>query len=183
MAWMTMGSERFTIRPASPDEIDEAVDIDDDACTLFDTVGFQDDLGPQHPFKQAERARWLHAAREGSAFFAISRAGSAVGLLVLTFVDGQRYVEQLSVRRAVMRQGIGRHLLRYAIEWAAGEPLWLTTYAQVPWNQEFYEGADFRVIPESQCPAGIVAILDDQRRWLPAPEKRVAMRRSSSADA
>ncbi|MGZ3441423.1 MAG: hypothetical protein ACXVDD_18015, partial [Polyangia bacterium] len=96
--WMTMGSERFTIRPASPDEIDEAVDIDDDACTLFDTVGFQDDLGPQHPFKQAERARWLHAAREGSAFFAISRAGSAVGLLVLTFVDGQRYVEQLSVR-------------------------------------------------------------------------------------
>src|ERR1041384_5245290 len=34
-----------------------------------------------------------------------------------------------------MRQGLGRRLLRRAIEWAGREPLWLTTYAHIPWNR------------------------------------------------
>lgn len=76
-----------------------------------------------------------------------------------------------------MRQGIGRCLVRQSIEWAADKPLWLTTYAHVPWNRPFYEREGFEVVPATDCPAGIVAILDEQRRWLPAPEHRVAMRR------
>jgi ribosomal protein S18 acetylase RimI-like enzyme len=76
-----------------------------------------------------------------------------------------------------MRQGIGRRLLERAIEWAGGESLWLTTYAHIPWNRPFYERHGFVTIPESACPPGIVAILDDQRKALPAPHQRIAMRR------
>jgi GNAT superfamily N-acetyltransferase len=172
-----MRFEPITIRPASPDAIDEAVAIDEDACTLFDTVGLDEDLPPEHPFARAERARWLQSARDGLAFFAVSPDGAAIGLLVLAFVDGERYVEQLSVRRIAMGRRIGRRLLRHAVEWAAGEPLWLTTYSHVPWNRQLYERAGFMVVSEERCPVGIIEILDEQRRWLPAPDQRIAMRR------
>jgi GNAT superfamily N-acetyltransferase len=163
-----------TIRPASPDEIDEAVAIDDDACRLFATVGLDLEIGPDHPFAQAERARWLAAMKEGSAYFAES--STTVGLLVLGVVEGARYVEQLSVRMGAMRRGIGRALLKHAIAWADREPLWLTTYAHVRWNRAYYEQHGFVLVPEQECPRGIVATLDEERQWLPAPAQRIAMR-------
>jgi len=95
-------------------------------------------------------------------------------------IDGAPYLEQLSIRRTAMRQGLGRRLLQHAIAWAGDEPLWLTTYGHIPWNRPFYERHGFVIVPESACPPGMVAILDDQRRALPAPEERIAMRRISS---
>ena len=164
---------RLTIWRAAPHELDEAVAIDDDACALFATVGLHLDLPPDHPFSRAERARWLAAMREGLAWLAETPA--TAGLLVLGTIDGIRCVDQLSVRRAAMRQGIGRLLLARAIEWAQGDDLWLTTYAHVPWNRAYYERHGFVVVPEARCPAGIVAALGEQRRWLPEPGQRIAM--------
>jgi GNAT superfamily N-acetyltransferase len=111
--------------------------------------------------------------------------GRPVGLLVMDRIAlaakpmtfGAPYLEQLSIRRTAMRQGIGRLLLERAIEWAGGEPLWLTTYAHIPWNRPFCERHGVVTIPESACPTGVVAILDDQRQALPAPHERIAMRR------
>jgi GNAT superfamily N-acetyltransferase len=170
-------STPMVIRPASAEEIDEIVAIDDDACALYERAGLHIDLNPEHPFARSEWARWTQAAREGNAFFAEGLGARAVGLLVMGRVDGAPYLEQLSVRTNAMRQGIGTRLLTRAIERAAGEALWLTTYAHLPWNRPFYERAGFAVIPESQCPKGIVEILEEQRRWLPAPRERIAMRR------
>jgi len=48
-------SEAPTIRRASPNEIDEMVSIDVDACTLFTEAGVDADLGPEHPYSIAER--------------------------------------------------------------------------------------------------------------------------------
>jgi hypothetical protein len=98
-------------------------------------------------------------------------------MLVMGFVDDAPHLEQLSVRRVAMRRGIGRRLLARAIEWSAHRPLWLTTYAHLPWNRPFYESVGFAVVPEPACPPSIVQILDEQRRWLPAPAERIAMRR------
>jgi len=169
----------ITIRPISPERIGEAVAIDDDACTLFATVGVHLDMSPDHPFARAEYARWTQAAQDGAAFLAERTGGPAVGLLVLGRVDGVPYLDQLSVRTAAMRQGIGRRLVWYAIAWAAGADLWLTTYAHVPWNRSYYERLGFAVVPEPQCRDGIRAILAEQQRWLPAPEQRVAMLRTA----
>jgi GNAT superfamily N-acetyltransferase len=165
------------IRPASPDELDEIVAIDDDACALFQQAGLSITLDPQHPFTQAERACWARAARAGTAFLAGPPGGRALGVLVMDTIDGAPYLEQLSVRTTAMRRGLGRRLLTHAIEWAAGEALWLATYSHLPWNRPFYESAGFAVIPESRCPGWMVEILAEQRRWLPAPGERVAMRR------
>ena len=170
-------SDSLLIRQASPDEIDEMVSIDVDACTLYEQAGLDADLGPEHPYSIAERACWTRCARQGNAFVAGPPDARPVGLLVMDRIDGAPYLEQLSVRRAAMGQGLGRHLLARAIEWAGREPLWLTTYAHIPWNRPFYERHGFVTIPESACPPGILAILEDQRGALPAPDQRIAMRR------
>ncbi len=165
----------FTVQRLCPANIDVALAIDDDASVLFDTVGLHIEMGPAHPFALEERARWTRAAQNGTAFVAVRPGGPALGLLVLGRVDALPYLDQLSVRRSAMRQGVGRRLLAFALEWAAREELWLTTYAHVPWNRRYYERADFTVMPEGQCPPGILEILAEQRRWLPAPDQRIAM--------
>jgi GNAT superfamily N-acetyltransferase len=169
-------SDDIEIRRAAPDEIEEMVAIDVDACTLYVEAGLDADLGPDHPYSIAERACWTRCASEGNASLAARPGARPVGLLVLDRVDGTPYLEQLSIRRVAMRQGLGRRLLERAIEWAGGEPLWLTTYGHIPWNRPFYERHGFVTIPEPECPPWVVAILEEQRRALPAPEERVAMR-------
>lgn len=167
----------LSLHTLPPEAIDEGIAIDDDACTLYSTVGVHFDIPPDHPFALSEYARWTQAARDGLAFVA-RRGEVAQALLVLGHVDGSPYLEQLSVRTSAMRQGLGRLLVRYSIAWAADAALWLTTYAHVPWNRPFYESEGFEVVPEREWTTGIAAIISEQRRWLPAPEQRVAMRRN-----
>lgn len=124
--------EGVVIRKASPDEIDEMVAIDVDASSLYVEAGLDADLGPAHPYSVAERACWTRCAQAGNAFLAERASDGPVGLLVMDRIDGLAYLEQLSIRRVAMRQGLGRQLLALAVEWAAREPLWLTTYAHLP---------------------------------------------------
>jgi N-acetylglutamate synthase-like GNAT family acetyltransferase len=95
-------------------------------------------------------------------------------------LDGEPYLDQLAVRIAAMRQGLGRDLLARSADWGravGGSALWLTTYAHLSFNQPYYERHGFAVIAESACGAGIRHHLDEQRRNLPLPDQRVAMRR------
>jgi len=175
-----MAHEIF-IRRASPDDLAEVIAIDEDACELYRQADIHLDFAPDHPFAVAERADWARAAHAGDVFLAGPAGAPPVGLLVMMRVDGAPYLEQLSVRMRAQKQGVGRRLLMRAIDWAPGEPLWLTTYAHLPWNRPFYERHGFAVVPEPECPPGMLAILEDQRRWLPRPEQRIAMRRAATS--
>ena len=168
-----------TIVPASASDGHTLRAIDDDACALFAAHGVEVELPHDHPFAREELARWLHSAEHGSVFLAVDRAGAAVGFTALELVDGEPYLDQLSVRVAAMRQGIGGELLARAADWArsvGGSALWLTTYAHLSFNQPYYERHGFVVVRESECSAGLRNHLDEQRRILPAPGQRVAMR-------
>jgi GNAT superfamily N-acetyltransferase len=166
------------IRPARSTDVDLIRLIDDDATTLYAEHGMAIELGPAHPFARAELARWLDSAEQGRAFFALDDAGEPVGFAALDWLDGQPYLDQLSVRRAAMRRGIGGRLLQHARDWARGaaaSELWLTTYAHLPFNRQYYERRGYVVIPEAACGAGVLHHLHEQRLHLPAPEQRVAM--------
>jgi GNAT superfamily N-acetyltransferase len=167
----------LVIRPASPADIDHIVSIDDDACALFERAGVRLSLGPDHPYTRAERARWLQSAQDGTAFLAGRAHTPPVGVLVMGRADGAPYLDQLSVRMTAMRQGLGRRLLDHAIACAGAEALWLTTYDHLPWNRPFYQRHGFSVVEESACGPDIRADLAEQRRWVPHPRERVAMRR------
>jgi GNAT superfamily N-acetyltransferase len=170
----------FSIRTAQSDELDSLRAIDADASTLFPAHGIELDLSPEHEFARAEQARWLRAAEQGRVFVVTDAAGASLGFTALDVVDGEPYLEQLAVRAAAMRRGIGAALLARAVVWAraqAGRALWLTTYSHLPFNRPYYERHGYVVVPEEDCGPGILHHLVEQRRHLPAPAERIAMRR------
>jgi GNAT superfamily N-acetyltransferase len=167
------------IRPALSTDVELIRLIDDDATSLFAEHGLAIELAPDHPFARAELARWLASAEQGRAFFALDEAGQPVGFAALDWLDGHPYLDQLSVRRAAMRRGVGGRLLQHVRDWARGagaSELWLTTYAHLPFNRPYYERRGYVVVPEEACGPGIVHHLHEQRLHLPAPAQRVAMR-------
>jgi GNAT superfamily N-acetyltransferase len=170
----------IVIRPASVAEIDALCEIDLDASTLFERAGLFLDLPQGHEFAVNERNRWLRSLAEGKALLATGSTGEPVGFAAAGLVDNQPYLDQLSVRTMFMRQGVGAALLnavqRTAID-AGARALWLTTYGHLSWNRPFYERYGFEVVPERSCGAGLSEVLQYERRWLPAPEERVAMRK------
>ncbi|HKO91374.1 MAG TPA: GNAT family N-acetyltransferase [Polyangiaceae bacterium] len=175
------GSEiaTFSIRKALPGELHVLNALDDDAVTLYAEYGIRIELGPDHVFARDELRRWLRSAELGRTFLAVDGAEKAVGFAALDVVDGEPYLDQLAVAVASMRRGIGGRLLASSAEWArstGGSALWLTTYDHLPFNRPYYERHGYVVVPESACGPGIVHHLDEQRRHLPAPAQRVAMR-------
>jgi hypothetical protein len=74
----------------------------------------------------------------------------------------------------------GGRLLAHAVDGAramGGAAIWLTTYAHLPFNRPYYLRHGYEVVPEAACGADVRHHLDEQRRYLPEPASRVAMRR------
>jgi GNAT superfamily N-acetyltransferase len=172
--------EPFTIRPALPSELPILNAIDDDASTLYAAYGIPLELPAGHVFLREELARWLRSAELGCAFLAVDAAGTALGFAAVGAADGAPYLEQLAVRVSAMRRGIGGRLLERAADCAraAGATgIWLTTYGHLPFNRPYYLRHGYEVVPEAACGPDIRHHLDQQRRCLPEPTQRVAMRR------
>ncbi len=175
-----MPAPEFSIRVARADEFHALCQIDVEASSIFAPAGVHMDLPDDHAYFVAERARWLQSVAAGAALVAVGASGTAIGFAAGAALDGQAYLEQLSVHRSFMRRGIGTALLKAAESNAteAGfQALWLTTYNHLPWNRPFYEQAGFEVAPEAGCGPGVARELASQRRWLPFPEQRVAMKK------
>jgi GNAT superfamily N-acetyltransferase len=173
----------YSLRHALPRDFDDLVRIDDDACSLYVTVGLSFDHLANHPFAAAERARWRKAVNAGLAYVAVGDdSGDVLAFATLGFVDGAPYMDQLSVRRSAMRRGLGGTLIERAVAWSGQQPLWLTTYAHVSWNAPFYERHGFARVPEQAHGPELRAVLDEQRAALPAPEQRIAMVRPGEHD-
>jgi GNAT superfamily N-acetyltransferase len=170
----------FTIREALASEIGLLDAIDDDASLLYVEHGVRFELGSGHVFALAELERWSRSAELGRAFLAVDGSGMGLGFAALDLVDGEPYLDQLSVRRRAMRRGIGGSLLARCADWArgaGGSAIWLTTYGHVPFNRPYYERHGYAVVPETAWGSGIAHHIDEQRRYLPAPTQLVAMRR------
>lgn len=172
--------EAFSLRVARADELRELIDIDDDASELYAQAGLGLELAKDHPFVIAESVRWADAIGRGLAQVAVDAQDRPVGFATVCLVDGNPYLDQLAVRPSAMRRGIGSALLRQAISWSGGRPLWLTTYSHLAWNGPYYQRHGFVSMPESACGAELLAILEEQRAALPDPGKRIAMARFDS---
>lgn len=160
-----------SLRLAAPSELATAVAIDDDASELYAEAGILLRFPEGHPFVLAERERWRACAERGGMWFA-EVDGVVAGFAALEPLDGVMHLEQLSVRRAFARRGVGRALLEKAMQHS---PVTLTTYAHVPWNAPWYARMGFRVV--SELGPQLAARMQEERVALPHPEQRVAMRR------
>ena len=166
-------------RAGRPEDLDLLLEIDREACTLFEQAGLTLDVPEPNAFSERECARFAASLAAGGTIIAIDARGEGVGFIGVGLIDARPYVEQLSVRPAFMRRGIGASLLDRAFRWSrvyGAHPLWLTTYDHLPWNRPFYERHGYAVVPEKECEPELRKELQFQRRWLPRPDQRVAMR-------
>lgn len=162
-------------------DLETLLRIDQDASVLFEQAGMFLDLPPTHEFSVSERTRIGACLAAGNAIVAIDSDETPIGFIAIGILGDLRYVEQISVLPRHMRRGLGAQLLDDAFDFLAERrELWLTTYDHLPWNRPFYERRGYVVVPEEACDAGIRRELEFQRRWLPQPERRVAMCRPAA---
>jgi GNAT superfamily N-acetyltransferase len=181
MVYEPPSSHDVALRTARSDELPLLRDIDDDACQLYERHGVH--LAPlaESAFAAAEVARWARCLEAGDVFFALSGDGAPIGFAALRPIDGEAYLDQLSVRLSAMRRGAGKALIERACAWARDRGdgyLWLTTYDHVPFNRPMYERRGFTVVDEASWGPEIAADVEEQRRALPFPRARVVMRRA-----
>jgi ribosomal protein S18 acetylase RimI-like enzyme len=127
------------------------------------------------PYAEAGLER---AARERRAWVAVED-GTIVGFAVAWVVDGEGHLDELAVRPAHGRRGVGRALVDAVVAWTAAQGLTsitLTTFRDVPWNAPYYEKLGFHVV--STLTPALQAVFDEQASWGLDPSLRVVMRRS-----
>lgn len=162
-------------RTGEPADLATLLDIDLDAGLLFERAGLYLDLPESHEFSVTERERLRASLAAGTTTIAMDLRGHALAFVAMGRRDDSPYIEQISVRANCTRRGIGSMLLDRAL--CPAPDTWLTTYDHLPWNRPFYERHGFVRVPEDRCGPDIRADLEFQRRWLPLPAQRIAMRR------
>ena len=122
------------IRPVRPDELPLLPALEAAADALFGSLGIGPLPGPSTP------------EQFGAALVVLVSGEPPVGLCRIDAVGDGAHLEQLSVHPDHIRRGLGRSLLRAAVEWAAShgyDELTLCTYRDVAWNGPFYASEGF----------------------------------------
>lgn len=95
-------------------------------------------------------AAHISCIRKGTCWVAVDEHDTPVGFLSAESVaERQLHIHEMSVAETFQGHGVGRALLRAAIEWAVAHhlaALTLTTFRDVPWNAPFYGRLGFKVL-------------------------------------
>ncbi len=104
--------------------------------------------------------------------------GAICGFLLCIPLSGELHLQELSVHPRAQRQGIASGLVRAAMIDARNcgtRALTLTTFADLPWNQGFYEKLGFQPVRDLEAHPRLRDILaQDSAKGMPA-ERRIAM--------
>ncbi|HEX6310636.1 MAG TPA: GNAT family N-acetyltransferase [Acidimicrobiia bacterium] len=99
------------IREATADDLPALRDIERDAGRMFDAIGMTA-VADDEPFSIGELERYRRAGR---AWVAIDDDDEPVGYVIAELLDGNAHVEQVSVRPANTRRGLGRALVERVV--------------------------------------------------------------------
>jgi GNAT superfamily N-acetyltransferase len=167
-------SDDVTIGLARPDDIAALPSIEREAAKLFAALDLPasvlESTTELEDFEQAQRAELLWVAR--------CRGSEPVGFALVDLVGGAPHLEEMDVRPAFGRRGIGARLLRAVLAWArdAGhEAVTLTTFRDVPWNAPFYARHGFRPLAEGELSRGLRELVAEESARGLDPAKRVVM--------
>ena len=167
-ATLEVGESMPEVRVADDHEIDDLIDIELRADTLFTVSGVGPLPDPAASHESVSDARVLLVAGR-----------PAVGFARIDEVDGHAHLEQLSVLPGHMRRGVGSALLEAACDWSAEQgyrAMTLCTFAEIEWNAPFYAKRGF--VPLAQLTPGLKELRDWERDiGLDAVGRRVVMRR------
>jgi len=169
-------SHAFAIRPARRDELRAVQHIENMADLVFRRVAMPWVLTMQPAtlrlLEQARRRGWL--------WVATGATNRAMGFALLTTVDGEAYLHQLSVLPRAAGQGVGSALIATvctAARAAGHRTVLLSTYDGVPWNAPYYARRGFVAVPLSRYTRLMRDMRHTERRLGHPVWRRVLMRR------
>jgi ribosomal protein S18 acetylase RimI-like enzyme len=114
----------------------------------------------------------------GTNWAARNDCGEPVGFISAEETGDELHIWELSVHRDYQGSGIGRALVKKAIESARTKHLsavTLTTFRDVPWNAPFYKRLGFRTLELDNMPERLKGILEAERAHGLPPDRRCAM--------
>jgi len=119
-------------------------------------------------------------ARDGRCWVVLGASGEPVGYVMVSDIDGNAHIDQMSVRPDHQRLGAGRALLDRVRAWASETGrlaiITLTTYADVAWNRPLYEHLGFRVLGDGEIGPELQAVRKAERARGLDLRPRVCMR-------
>lgn len=158
--WSPAPNMSGLIRPATPAEAELLPEIERSAGEAF--RGSVHDWVADHDVTPADAYPPLIAS--GLVWVALT-GDSPAGFVACEAFDDALHVWELAVRHDRQGRGLGRSLMRAAIEAAAARHLpvvTLTTFLNIPWNAPFYESLGFRVIAASEMPSRLAEALSGE---------------------
>ncbi len=163
------------IRPGGAADLSRLQEVERAAGELFRDVGMPE-VADDDPPSIAELEG--HLSEDGILVAEVD--GEVAGYAVVSAVDGQTFLDQLSVDPAFGRRGIGGALVEAVCLLAAGRDhafVTLTTFSGVAWNEPFYASRGFELVPLDRLgPELATARAEETARGLD-PSRRVVMRR------
>lgn len=170
------GPSKVTIRPAREDEVETLRQIERSAAQAFKLIEAFSWLAVGE-VQSAERHQEMIG--QGTNFVAAADGDYPVGFLSAEVADGELHIEEISVDHLHQGFGIGRKLIRRAIDEAAARGLaavTLTTFRTIPWNCRYYERLGFRTLDEADLSPRLDSLLTLEAEHGLARDTRCAMR-------
>jgi GNAT superfamily N-acetyltransferase len=102
------------------------------------------------------------ALARGSLWVARASDGTPVGFAMGGVLEGLHMLMELDVLPAHGQRGVGHRLMSEAVAWArrtSAPALFLTTFADVPWNAPMYARAGFAALQGPQIPPALQRLL------------------------
>jgi predicted N-acetyltransferase YhbS len=170
------GPSKVTIRLARADEVETLRQIERSAAQAFKLIEAFSWLAVGE-VQSAERHQAMIA--QGTNFVAAADGDYPVGFLSAEIADGELHICEISVDHLHQGFGIGRKLIRRAIDEAAARGLagvTLTTFRTIPWNCPYYERLGFRTLDEADLSPRLDGVLALEAEHGLARDTRCAMR-------
>ena len=164
------------IRASRTDDLPVLQQIEIEAGRAFADIGM-DAVAGDDPFAVDVL---LEYQNEGRAWVAVDADDRPIGYVVVDLVAGNAHIEQVSVRPAYGRRGMGRALIEHVATWARAHGLaavTLTTFRDVAWNAPYYERCGFRILRPDEVTAELAAIRRHEAEIGLDQWPRVCMRR------
>lgn len=164
------------MRAARPDDLPALREIETAAGAAFRDIDMSE-VADDEPPTIADLAEFQ---ADGRAWVAVDATDRPVAYLLVSPVDGNAHIDQVSVHPSHARQGLGRALIEAAAVWARSRGLTgltLTSFADVPWNAPYYERLGFHALTEDQLTSGLRTIRDHEAargldKWTRATMRR-----------
>ena len=162
-----------TIRSGLQGEVAALAAVADDAALTLSEAGFT-----QYGQSCVTLPRVAACHAEGLLWTAVDSADHPLGFVDATIADDNLHIVAITVARANQRRGVGKILMRWAIDhgrWAFFPTITLTADAGAPFGAPFYRRLGFVALAPECLPSDLAAHLRCECALFGPRAERIAM--------